>query len=66
MKSEEYNWAIAKAKAARLRRQNNPADPAARVAFERDFATLVDDTPVEVSRERCDELLSIQRERKAG
>jgi len=43
MKSEEYNWAMSQAKAARLEKRNNAADPAARVSFERDFAPPVDD-----------------------
>ncbi len=39
----EYQHAIRKAKAARAWKNQDPTDPAARLAFERDFADPVDD-----------------------
>jgi hypothetical protein len=39
----EYEHAVKKAKTARAWKNQDPADPAARLAFERDFADRVDD-----------------------
>ncbi len=39
----EYEHAMRKAKAARVWKNQDPNDPAARLAFERDFADPVDD-----------------------
>ena len=39
----EYEHAVRKAKAARVWKNQDPNDPAARLAFERDFADPVDD-----------------------
>jgi hypothetical protein len=53
----EYEHAVKKAKAARAWKNQDPTDPAARLAFERDFADPVDDARGHLSEDLDDDSL---------
>jgi len=55
MNRTDYEHAVKKAKAARVWQNQDPNDPAAGLAFERDFADRVDDARGHLSEDLEDE-----------